>query len=121
MNRLVYTILLLTIGGTTMGIPADAVTLPPALPSIPQPVSPVEHVTTKHPVHLAINNQIKMVKEVVTARSPPIHLSTAKTGDGSHTPSMSAEGSDTNSTTDTPLPHPRLVLDWRSLLPGSIQ
>lgn len=121
MNRLVYTILLLAIGGTTMGIPADAVTLPPAHPSIQQPASPAEHVTTKHPVHLAINNQIKTVKKIVAARSPPIHLSTTKTGGSSRATAMPAEGHDTNSATDAPLLHPRPVLDWRSLLPGSIQ
>ncbi len=121
MNRLVYTVLLLAIGGTTMGIPADAVTLPSAHPAIPQPISPAEHVTTKHPVHSAINDKIKIIKEVLAARYPPIHLSTAKAGGSSRATTIPAEGSDTNSATDTPLLHPHPVLDWRSLLPGSIQ
>jgi len=122
MNRLVYTVLLLAIGGTAMSIPADAATLsPPTHPPIPQPVSPAEHVATKHPVHSAIKNKIKIGEEILHGKSPRIHLSTAKAGGSSRTTSAPAEASDTNSATDTPLLHPRPVLDWRSLLPGSIQ
>ncbi len=121
MNRLVYTILLLAIGGTTMSIPADAAALPPAHPPILQPVAPAERVATKHPIHLAIKNKIKIMGEILAGKSPRIHLSTAKAGGSSRTTTAPAEGRDTNSATDTPLLHPRPVLDWRSLLPGSIQ
>jgi len=121
MNRLVYTILLLAIGGTAMGIPADAANLSPVHPPIPQPASPAEPVATKHPVPSARKSQIKIVEEVLAGRSPALHLSTAKAGGSSRATAVPAEGSDTNSATDTPLLHPRPVLDWRSLLPGSIQ
>ncbi len=122
MKRLVGIILLLALGGTVMGIPADAATLSPGHQMTPQPTSTAGQATGKPPAPSATKNKIQSAEKILTGQSLSLRLSTTRTKSSSHIPVVPAETrSSTNSATDTPLLHPHPVLSWRSLLPGSIQ
>ncbi len=121
MKRMVYTILLLAIGSAAMGISAHAATSSRNHRLTPQPISPAEHAAAKQPAHSATKNRFKIVKQILAGKLLSLRPSTAKAGGSSHIPIAPVETSGTNSATDAQLLHPRPVLNWRSLLPGSIQ
>ncbi len=123
MRRLVGTILLLALGRTVIGIPADAAALSPGQRVTPQPTSTAGQATGNHPAPSATKNKIQAAEKTLTGQSLSLRLlSTTRTQRSNHVPAVPAETRrSTNSATDMPLLHPHPVLSWRSLLPGSIQ